>query len=92
MMWVYFEDTGLFHLTNFDVDDPIFYEAGIRMTLDYEEDLAFFGAIFEHYNCINNGVPLRNIVPFLKKHPEIVQLNAFRRQGWAAIGGKQSSS
>jgi spore coat polysaccharide biosynthesis protein SpsF len=84
MMWVYFKDTGLFQLAKLDVEAPIFYEADIRMTLDYEEDLAFFRAIFEHYNCIDNDVPLRSIVPFLMNHPEIVQLNAFRHQDWAA--------
>ena len=41
-------------------------------------------AIFQHYQCIDNDTPLRVIVPFLKEHPEIVQLNAFRHQDWAA--------
>jgi spore coat polysaccharide biosynthesis protein SpsF len=83
MMWVYFKDTGLFNAATLAVQDPIFFDPDIRLTLDYEEDLAFFQAIFQHYQCINNDTPLRVIVPFLKEHPEIVQLNAFRRQDWA---------
>ena len=83
MMWVYFKDTGLFKVATLAVQDPIFFNPDIRMTLDYEEDFAFFQAIFQHYQCINNDTPLRVIVPFLKEHPEIVQFNAFRRQDWA---------
>ncbi len=82
MMWVYFKDTRLFNVATLAVQDPIFFDPDIRLTLDYEEDLAFFQAIFQHYQCINNDTPLRVIVPFLKKHPEIVQFNAFRRQDW----------
>ena len=84
MMWVYFKDTGLFNVATLAVHDPIFFNPDIRMTLDYEEDLAFFQAIFRHYQCFNNDTPLRVIVPFLREHPEIVQLNAFRHQEWAA--------
>lgn len=83
MMWVYFKDTGLFKVSTLQIKDPVFYDPNIRMTLDYEEDFAFFKAIFEHFNCINNDIPLRDIVPFLRTHPEIVQLNAFRHQDWA---------
>jgi spore coat polysaccharide biosynthesis protein SpsF len=83
MMWVYFKDTGRFKVATLAVQDPVFFNPDIRMTLDYEEDLAFFQAIFQHYQCLNNDIPLRVIVPFLKEHPEIVQLNAFRHQDWA---------
>lgn len=83
MMWVYFKDTGLFDVSTLKVNDPVFYDPAIRMTLDYEEDFAFFKAIFEHFNCVNNDTSLRDIVPYLKAHPEIVQLNAFRHQDWS---------
>jgi spore coat polysaccharide biosynthesis protein SpsF len=84
MMWVYFKDTGLFNVGTLAVQDPIFFKPDIRLTLDYEEDFALFQAIFQHYQCLNNDIPLRVIVPFLDEHPEIVQLNAFRRQDWAS--------
>lgn len=83
MMWVYFKDTGFFNVSTLNVNDPVFYDTAIRMTLDYQEDFAFFNAIFEHFNCVNNDTPLRDIVPYLKMHPEIVQLNAFRHQDWS---------
>ncbi len=83
MMWTYFKDTGLFKVDTLNVSDPVFYDPGIRMTLDYEEDLAFFTAILVGLNVENNDVPLRQIVPFLKEHPDIVRLNAFRHDEWA---------
>jgi spore coat polysaccharide biosynthesis protein SpsF (cytidylyltransferase family) len=84
MMWVYFKDTNLFKTAKLAITDPIFYDANIRMTLDYDEDFQFFKVIFEHYHCVLNDVPLRTIVPFLKENPEIARINAFRHQDWAA--------
>ncbi len=84
MMWVYFKDTGLFKVSTLKVDDPVFYDPHIRMTLDYEEDLEFFSRIFENFNCENNNVPLREIVKFLKDHTEIIDINASRQQDYLA--------
>ena len=83
MMWVYFKETGLFKISDLKIEDLEFYDSNIRMTLDYEEDFVFFKTIFEHFKCINNDITLREIVSFLKLHPEIVELNSFRRQDWA---------
>lgn len=83
MMWVYFKDTGLFKVSTLNVDDPVFHDSNIRMTLDYVEDFAFFTAIFENFDCVDNAVSLREIVPFLKRHPEVMRLNAFRHRDWA---------
>lgn len=83
MMWVYFKDTGLFNIAKLKVKDPVFYDSNIRMTLDYEEDFSFFNVIFKHFNCVNNDTSIRDVVPYLKAHPEIVKLNDFRHQDWA---------
>ncbi|HAH32820.1 MAG TPA: hypothetical protein DCL44_10960 [Elusimicrobia bacterium] len=84
MMWVYFEDTGLFKVRELEVEDRVFYSDEIRMTLDYPEDLEFFTRIFEHFNCVNNDTPLREIVIWLNKHPEIIKINSFRQQDFLA--------
>lgn len=84
MMWVYFTDTGLFNVSTLEVADTVFYEPNIRMTLDYAEDLAFFDAIFTHFDCVDNDVSLRTIVPYLIDNAEIIKINAFRHQDWAA--------
>lgn len=82
MMWVYFKDTGLFKVGHLDVSDPVFYDRDIRMTLDYEEDFNFFKTIFEHFQCVNNDVPLRQIVNYLKENPEIIQINSARQKDY----------
>ena len=83
MMWVYFKDTGIFNVATLTVADNVFFDHDIRMTLDYEEDFQFFNRIFEHFNCIENNISLREIVPYLKKHPEIIKINASRHDDWA---------
>ena len=90
MMWVYFKDTRLFNVATLDVKDVIFYETDIRMTLDYAEDFDFFNAIFTHFDCVDNDVPLRTIVPYLKNNQEIIKINAFRHQDWAANQKKKT--
>jgi len=90
MMWVYFKDTGLFNVSTLNIDASVFYDSNMRMTLDYKEDFSFFQAIFEHFNCIDNATPLRDVVPFLKMHPEIMQMNAFRHQDWASNQQKKT--
>jgi spore coat polysaccharide biosynthesis protein SpsF len=82
MMWVYFEDTGLFRVRDLDVKDRTFFSDSIRLTLDYPEDFDFFSKIFEHFNCLNNDVPLREVVGFLNDHPEIVSINTARQKDY----------
>lgn len=82
MMWVYFEDTGLFKVGELLVDDEVFMDFNVRLTLDYPEDLAFFTRVFVEFNNINNDVPLKKIMSFLKENPEISQINFGRQQDW----------
>lgn len=80
MMNVYFENTGLFKVCNLDVEDSIFFDDDIRLTLDYPEDLEFFTKVFEGLNCQNNDIPIRDIVKYLGKNPDIIRINSFRKQ------------
>jgi spore coat polysaccharide biosynthesis protein SpsF len=82
MMWVYFEDTGFFRVSDLDIDDNIFLNDKIRLTLDYPEDFKFFARIFEHFQCVNNDVPLRSIIEFLNEHPEITDINYSRQKDY----------
>ena len=79
-MWTYFKDTGLFKVGVLEDVDPVYFSDEIRMTLDYPEDFAFFTRIFEHFNCVENDVPLDKIVTYLNEHPEIPQINIHRQQ------------
>jgi spore coat polysaccharide biosynthesis protein SpsF len=82
MMWVYFENTGIFNVCNLNVRDKIFFSEEIRLTLDYEEDFQFFATVFETLACKNNDLPLRRIAKFLNDHPEIVAINSFRQKDY----------
>jgi len=80
MMWVYFEDTGLFRVGELNVLDSIYYNDNVRMTLDYQEDFDFFKRVFTAFNCINNEIPLRELMRFFLKNPEITSINLSRQK------------
>jgi spore coat polysaccharide biosynthesis protein SpsF len=80
MMWVYFEDTGLFHVGTLLVNDPIYYDDNIRLTLDYPEDLVFFDKVFNELGCKNNDIPLKRVMFFLKDNPQIYLINSYRQE------------
>lgn len=78
--WNYFTDTGFFKTRDLKVKDRIFHNPGVRLTLDYQEDLDFFRRIFEELDVKVNKVPLRQILQFLNKRPELAKINFFRQQ------------
>lgn len=80
MMWVYFTRTGLFNVKELRVDDPIYHNKNIRMTLDYREDLEFFKRVFKEFNTSKNTIPLRTILKLIHKKPEIAKINFFRQE------------
>ncbi len=90
MMWVYFEDTGMFEVRDLAIKDRVFYSPYMRLTLDYPEDFEFFRHIFEHFNAVNNDVPLRDIVKFLDANPEVTKINLFRQQDYLANQKKKT--
>ena len=79
MMWVYFTDTGLFKVADFNVADPIYWNDRVRLTLDYPEDYEFFKRVFEELDMARNTTPLRAILELLEKKPEITAINFFRQ-------------
>lgn len=80
MMWTYFKDTGLFKTGYLENVEEIYFSDEYRLTLDYPEDFEFFTKVFEHFNCVNNDVPLKEIVAYFKEHPEVPQINIGRQQ------------
>lgn len=80
MMWTYFKDTGLFKTGYLEDVEEIYFSDEYRLTLDYPEDFEFFTKVFEHFNCVNNDVPLKEIVAYFKEHPEVPQINIGRQQ------------
>ena len=80
MMWTYFKDTGMFKVGELEGVDDIYFSDNIRLTLDYPEDLVFFKKVFEHFNCVNNDVPLKDIMKYLNANPEVPKINFFRQK------------
>ncbi|MCM1217929.1 MAG: hypothetical protein NC548_25855 [Lachnospiraceae bacterium] len=80
MMWTYFKDTGLFRTGCLENVEDIYFSDEYRLTLDYPEDFTFFTKVFEHFNCVKNDVPLKEIVEYLREHPEIPQINIGRQR------------
>jgi spore coat polysaccharide biosynthesis protein SpsF (cytidylyltransferase family) len=82
MMWTYFEDTGLFKIGELKISDKLYFDNEIRLTLDYIEDFDFFVHLFEHFNNLNNDVPLIKVMEYLRKHPDVIAINSFRQKEW----------
>lgn len=80
MMWTYFKDTGLFRTGYLENVEDVYFSSDYRLTLDYPEDFEFFTKVFGHFGCTDNDVPLKEIVAYLKEHPEIPQINIGRQQ------------
>jgi spore coat polysaccharide biosynthesis protein SpsF len=82
MMWTYFEDTGLFKVGELKVEEKIYFNTEVRLTLDYQEDFAFFEHLFKHFDNTENDVPLKEAMSYLDEHSEVIQINAGRQKEW----------
>jgi spore coat polysaccharide biosynthesis protein SpsF (cytidylyltransferase family) len=71
----YFTQTGLFKTRLLDPNDEALRRPDLRMTLDYQEDLDFFTAIFEALYKPGEVFSLREIIELLEQRPDIVALN-----------------
>jgi spore coat polysaccharide biosynthesis protein SpsF len=71
----YFTETGRFKVHMIRVEDPVLRRPDIRMTLDYEEDLRFFRAVFDGLFHDERIPTFRQVMSYLGAHPEIVALN-----------------
>ena len=80
MMWTYFKDTGLFKTGVLEDVDPIYFNDGIRCTLDYPEDYEFFSRVFEHFDAKDNDVGLDKIAEWLNDNPKVAKINIGRQQ------------
>jgi spore coat polysaccharide biosynthesis protein SpsF len=80
-VWALISDPP-FVVRSLDVADPIFQAQGIRLTLDYEEDLLFFQRVFQELGIERNTMPLRHILRFLERRPDIAAINWGRQQDY----------
>lgn len=75
MMWVYFKNTDLFNVERLKGVPEFYQRPGIRMTLDYPEDLRFFSRVIKSLHAKKRYFNLRDIIFFLDKHPQVVKIN-----------------
>lgn len=78
MMSQYFTDTGLFRVEDLAGVPKDMQRPGIRITLDYPEDLEFFKAVFGHFG--HKRFSLWDVIAYLDEHPEVTAINARMQQ------------
>ena len=81
MMWVYFNETGLFKVEELKGVPAIFRRPDIRMTLDYEDDFTFFKTITEHFEAQGNAdFTLREVLAYLDQNPQVIKINQYLQE------------
>jgi spore coat polysaccharide biosynthesis protein SpsF (cytidylyltransferase family) len=77
----FFTDSGEFKIETLVFDHPELTHPDIRMTLDYEEDLQFFRAVFRE---LSEPVRLRDAIRLIVARPDIRAINAgLEERYWA---------
>jgi spore coat polysaccharide biosynthesis protein SpsF len=71
----YFTRSDRFKVQMIQVQDPVLRNPGLRMTLDYEEDLAFFTRVLEAVGRGGRVPRFREIMDFIAGHPEVAEIN-----------------
>ncbi len=71
----YFTDTGLFKVIDFDVANPFHRRPGLRLTIDYPEDLEVFKRIVNALYKGHEVFGLDQILSFIDDNPEVMRLN-----------------
>lgn len=78
MMWIYFKDTGLFKCEPLMNVPAIYRHPEIRMTLDYDDDLKFFKAVFDQF--YHEEFSLKDVILFLERNPEVIKINQYLQE------------
>ncbi len=74
-MSFYFKNNPTFFSNNIVPCPDEFISPGLRLTLDYQEDLDLFRHIFKRLNAGKEAIPLVKTISYLKNHPEIAKIN-----------------
>ncbi len=72
----YLTRSGLFSVETIVPKSPAHINQKARLTLDYDEDLAFFRAIFERLYQPGKVFGVEDICRLLEREPQLLQLNA----------------
>jgi len=77
-----FASEGFFKMAKIYQPPEKYKKQDIRMTLDYEEDYAFFSTIINHFHNSNIDMSFDNILAYIESHPEVKAINWHREQDW----------
>ncbi|MGH8671295.1 MAG: cytidylyltransferase domain-containing protein [Burkholderiales bacterium] len=72
----YLTRSGFFNVVTVKPRSPRYTHPTARLTLDYEEDLAFFTAIFERLYRPGKVFGVEEICDLLKREPDLLRINA----------------
>jgi len=72
----YLTRSGLFNVATVTPVSPAHAHPTARLTLDYDEDLAFFRAIFERLYCPGQVFGVAEICALLEREPALLEINA----------------
>jgi len=71
----FLRESGLFRIVEPEIADERHRHAAARMTLDYDEDLAFFSAVYAELDALGRPFDLADVVALLRRRPELVEIN-----------------
>ena len=74
----YLENERYFSVNYVEADYT--FDPRLRLTLDYEEDLAFFERVYSHFNRVNPNFSLGDALDWLRKNPEVGEINMHKTQ------------
>ncbi len=72
----YFTDTGLFNVVDLNIPKK-YIRKNYRLTLDYPDDFEFLKKIFEYFGKKTYKTPISEIIKYLDKNPQIVEINKY---------------
>lgn len=73
----YYTETGLFKVHDLKIKNKSHRWSKLRLTLDYEEDLRFLKKIYKDLSKKNLYFNLKEVIPYIKKNPDILKINQF---------------
>lgn len=85
----YFTDTGLFNIVDLKIPKK-YIRRDYRLTLDYPEDFKFFQKIFEHFGENTYKTSMSEIIKYLDKNPQIVEINKHCKERYKKRWEKQN--
>ena len=72
----YFTDTGIFNVVDLDIPKK-HIRKDYRLTLDYPDDFEFLKKIFEYFGKDTYRTSISEIIKYLDKNPQIVEINKY---------------